>query len=254
MTTKITADLDSISPANNPNPTMKSAPDKAMMLYRERGFHIETGLVAASICDELIAFAMSRPNAQDGSFKPIPMAHREAPVFLRMMKLPAIVEIVERLVGGRASGIGGEYFYMRPGTKGFTAHQDNFYIQAPPDAFVSAWTALCDVGPENGGLAFYTGSHKLGALAVRSGEMLSDPGQNPGAQAVESILPDDFPATNVQLKKGSVAFFHGLLAHHSNDNRSDRFRHSFLATYIRSGEPFRSGSYQKRTEVDLYGA
>lgn len=233
-------------------PRFRTANDAALALYQERGYHIEPGLIPEEYCDKLLALALSRPNALDGSFRPIPMPHRDHPGFLAMMRYRPIVEIVEKLVGGKASGIGGEFFYMRPGTPGFSAHQDNFYVDAPPDAFVSVWTALCEVGPENGGLIFYPGSHKLGALPIRNGAMLSDAGQNPGAQAVECILPNDAPTMEVRLAKGSVAFFHGLLAHRSCPNTSDRFRYSFLATYIRAGEPFRAGRAQQRTEVDLY--
>jgi phytanoyl-CoA hydroxylase len=240
------------SAAASAAPSLRGAPDAALALYRERGYHIESGLVPAGYCDELLAVALSRPNATDGSFRPIPMPHRDHPGFLAMMRYRPIVEIVEKLVGGKASGIGGEFFYMRPGTPGFSAHQDNFYVDARPDAFVSVWTALCDVGPENGGLVFFPGSHKLGALPIRNGAMLSDAAQNPGAQAVECILPDDAPTVDVRLSKGSVAFFHSLLPHRSGANVSDRFRYSFLATYIRAGSPFRAGRAQQRTEVDLY--
>ena len=169
-----------------------------------------------------------------------------------MMRFCPIVEIVEKLVGGKASGIGGEFFYMRPGTSGFAAHQDNYYVDALPDAFVSVWIALCEVGPENGGLVFYPGSHKLGLLPTRSGNVLSDIGQNPGAQAIECMIPENAPTMDVRLSKGSVAFFHGFLPHRSRANVSDRFRYSFLATYIRAGSPFRPGRAQQRTEVDLY--
>ncbi len=226
--------------------------DSASHLYTETGYYIAERLVPEAACDDLVAFAMSLPSATDASFKPIPMAHREAPRFLDFMRLPAIVEFVELFVGGQGSGIGSEYFYMRPGTRGFTAHQDNFYIQAPGDSFVSAWTALCDVGPENGGPTFYPGSHRLGRLSTRSGEMLEDPGQNPGARAVETVLPSRYEAVDLRMSKGSTVFFHGELVHYSNDNRTSRFRHAFLGTYIRSGAHFRAGTYQKRTEVDLH--
>jgi ectoine hydroxylase-related dioxygenase (phytanoyl-CoA dioxygenase family) len=180
------------------------------------------------------------------------MPHRDHSAFLAMMRYRPIVEVVEFLLGGRASGLGGEYFYNRPGTPGFSPHQDNFYIQAPPDQFMSVWTALCDVTPENGGLAFSPGSHRLGQLPIRKGEMLADEGQNPGAQAIECLLPPDAPWVDIRLGKGSVVFFHSLLAHRSGDNVSQRFRHSFLATYIRTGAPFRAGAYQQRQEVDLH--
>jgi ectoine hydroxylase-related dioxygenase (phytanoyl-CoA dioxygenase family) len=227
--------------------------DGALMRFREVGYHVDPGLVPASLCDRVLSAAASLPNATDGTYRPIPMSHRVDPAFLAMMRFSPIVEIVEQLVGGRASGIGGEYFYMRPGTEGFAPHQDNFYIQAPPDAFVSVWTALCDVDAENGALVFFPGTHKLGALEVRNGRKLSDPGQNPGAQAIECIFPDAYAPMDVNLKKGSVVFFHSQLVHRSSGNLStSRFRHSFLATYIKSGQPFRAGTVQMRAEVDLH--
>jgi ectoine hydroxylase-related dioxygenase (phytanoyl-CoA dioxygenase family) len=70
--------------------------------------------------------------------------------------------------------------------------------------------------------------------------------------AIESVLPrDGYSRLDLRMSKGSTVFFHGELVHFSNDNRSDRFRHAFLGTYIRAGSPFRAGTYQKRTEVDL---
>ena len=78
-----------------------------------------------------------------------------------------------------------------------------------------------------------------------------NPGQNPGAQAVECLLPSNIPAIDIRLEKGSVVFFHSELAHASHANRSKRFRHSFLATYIRAGSPFRPGGAQQRREVSL---
>ena len=233
-------------------PSFCSDPVTGLSLYRERGYHIERELLSPSVCDHVVETALSRPNASDRTFRPIPMPHRDHAEFLAIMRLRSVVEVVEQLVGGKASGIGGEFFYMRPGTPGFSSHQDNFYIEAPPDAFVSVWIALCEVGPENGGLVFYPGSHRFGALPIREGEALSDPGQNPRAQAIECLVPDGLRTIDVRLEKGSVAFFHGFLAHYSGANRSDRFRYSLLLTYIRSGSPFVPGRTQQRTETDLY--
>lgn len=233
-------------------PKFRDNPETALSLYHERGYHVEHELLSPATCDHLVEVAGSRPNASDRTFRPIPMPHRDHSAFLAVMRHRPIVEIVERLVGGKASAIGGEFFYMRPGTPGFSTHQDNYYIEAPPDAFVSVWIALCKVGPENGGLVFFPSTHRLGALPIRQGKTLLDPGQNPRAQAIECLVPDEFQATDVHLEKGSVAFFHGFLAHYSRANQSNGFRYSLLLTYIRSGSPFIPGRTQQRTEIDLY--
>src|SRR5260221_7187677 len=156
--------------------------------------------------ERIMAAAMAHANAKGGVYPPIPMPHRTDPAFLQMMRYPPIVDIVERILGGTSSGLGGEFFYMKPGTPGFLSHQDNSYVQAPPDAFLSAWTALTHIDAHNGALIFYPGTHKLGALATREVARPTGPGQNPGAQATECIMPREFPGVTVSLRRGSTAF------------------------------------------------
>ena len=221
--------------------------------FRAEGFCVVENLVEPSMIKSVLDAAASMESARDGTFAPIPMPHRVHPQFLAMMRHAPVVEIVERLVGGEAAGIGGEFFFSRPGVPGFVKHQDNAYVQAPAQSFVSAWTALCDIDEVNGCLAFYPGSHKLGTLPTR--ELNSTPvvGQNPGAEALETIIPENLRRLTVPLPKGATVFFHGDVVHESLTNRSsDRFRYAFLATYIRRGAPFRPGRLQQRTEVSLH--
>lgn len=234
-------------------PSIRQSRSEALAFFADEGYLVEEGLVPPERRQQLIDLALSMPNAKDGSFRPIPMPHFAHDEFLRMMKTPEIVAIVECLVGGEASGIGGEFFYMRPGTPGFVNHQDNMYVQAPADEFLSAWTALTDVRAETGALAFFPGSHKLGLLPTRERETTFHEGQNPGARAVECVCPPGLPLLNVEVKAGTTVFFHSQLVHGSNTNSSEAdFRYSFLATYIRKGMPFRSGTVQRRVEIDLH--
>ena len=234
-------------------PTFQDSESEAMEHYREFGFHVEPNLVPLEWCNKVIELAHTFPNAKDQTFRPIPMPHQKHPTFLATMKLPQIVHIVEKLIGSKASGLGGEVFYMPPGTPGFAPHQDNAYVQAPAEEFISAWTALCDVTASNGGLTVFPGTHKLGLLPTRAADNMQHVGQNPGARASECILPEGWEPLDIEVKRGSTVFFHSLLVHKSNSNvTSDRFRFSFLATYLRKGAPFRPGKTQRRTEIDLH--
>lgn len=234
-------------------PSIRENKAEALKFFNENGFLIERDLVPGTWCQELIDLAKSLPSGQDGTFNPIPMPHLVHEEFLENMRLPQIVSIAESLVGGPASGIGGEFFFMRPGTPGFTHHQDNTYVQAPPDEFISAWTALTEVDRDNGGLTFFPGSHNLGLLPTRSRDEKIGVGQNPGARAAECLMPRGLEPIDVVIKTGSTAFFHSLLVHYSNSNiTKDRFRYSILATYIQKGRPFRPGTTQKRTEINLH--
>ena len=151
------------------------------------------------------AMTMAQPNATDGNFKPIPMAHREAEPFLDMMRYRPIVELVEEFVGGRASGVGSEYFYMRPGTAKASPLIKTIFISRRRRRI--CFRSGCRCVMLMLGLrtverpTFYPGSHRFGALPVRDGEMLADPGQNPGARAVETmvILPGEFPPFDVRI-------------------------------------------------------
>ena len=232
--------------------SFRDNPEQAMRRYLDHGYHVEEQLVPDDMRQRVVEAALEHPRAKDGTFSPIPMPHRVHSAFLEMMRFRPIVSIVERILGGTASGLGGEFFYMKPGTPGFSSHQDNAYVQAPPDAFISVWTALSDVTRDNGALIFYPGSHKIGVLETRDVGRSIGPGQNPQAQATECIIPDEFEALTMSLRPGSTVFFHSQLVHSSNDNRSSNFRHSFLATYLLKGQPFRSGRAQQRQEVELH--
>ncbi len=222
--------------------------------FSKNGFIVERALLNHELCDHLLAVGHKCRGEGDTRYAPIPMPHRAHPEFLKMMRHPDIVSIVEKLVGAPASGLGGEFFFMRPGTPGWLMHQDNAYVQAPADRFVSVWIALCDIGPENGALYFYPGSHTEGTLKVVDvAQPLIDEGQNISAQARHCLLPDEYDPVDLIMKKGDVAFFHSLAVHGSHANvTKDRFRCNLLMTYIQKGQPFRPGSMQKRTEVDLY--
>lgn len=230
----------------------KTISSQSIKQYLDEGFLLLPDLVPHELCDRLINIALEQQNAKDGTFAPIPMPHKVLPEFLSMLRYPPVVAVIEQLVGGRASGLGGEFFYMRPGTPGFAIHQDNAYVQAPVDVFCSTWTALCDVDRENGALYFFSGSHKFGQLPIREREFEPVPGQNPNAEARECIMPAKLERIDIEVKKGSTVFLNSLLVHGSNTNRSNRFRYSFVATYIRKGQPYRPGYAQKRTEVNLY--
>jgi ectoine hydroxylase-related dioxygenase (phytanoyl-CoA dioxygenase family) len=65
-------------------------------------------------------------------------------------------------------------------------------------------------------------------------------------------MPGEFPSVTMSLRRGSTVFFHSQLVHSSNDNRSNKFRYSFLATYLLKGSPFRPGEAQQRKEVELH--
>ncbi len=226
-------------------------PEKALNDYLELGFHIEPNVLSDEQCAELIEAGLKLENAKNGTFRPQMMPHRQDEIFLTAMKTPIIAQIMGKLVNGKPVGLQTEFFYCKPGTRGFSLHQDNFYVEADYGVFASAWIALTDTYEEKGGLIVYPGSHKEGALPVQKLNMGSDASQDPNANNEETVVPPQYQKLNAKVPKGASLFLHGHLVHGSNMNKTDLWRYVILNTYIRKGEKFRPGNYAKRAEQSL---
>ncbi|REL34834.1 phytanoyl-CoA dioxygenase family protein [Thalassotalea euphylliae] len=227
-------------------------PDSVLNFYSEYGYHIEYGVISDDVCDEIQLLAHQLACAKSGNFAPVMMPHRENEQFLHYMKNPQITAIMSALLAGNIAGLQSQFFFMKPGTRGFTPHQDNHFVQARHGAFASAWLALEDTCQENGGLVVYPGTHKMGTLPVVETNLKSLSAQDPNAYRTEVSLPVEVNPIHVSVPKGAVLFIHGDVVHASNTNASkDRWRHVLLNTYILQGEAFRPGRDAKRVEISL---
>lgn len=223
----------------------------ALASYHQFGFHLEKSLLSASECDEVIKNAYSLKAAASGDLKPFMMPHRENEFFLEALKNKKLVTAIEKLIGGAAVGLQTKFFYCEPSTGGFSMHQDNFYVQAPMGEFVSAWIALVDTGPDNGGLYIHPGAHQEGELPVRKPDIEAGVDVDPNAHTIECIVPEKYRKLPVCVPKGAALFIHGHLPHGSNANTSSGNRYVLLNTYCREGASFRKGEYAKREAIQL---
>ncbi len=226
-------------------------PEKSLASYIETGFFIEENLFSDEECAALIEASADLENAKNATYRPQMMPHRTNSIYLDAMRKPALTRIMSELVGGKAVGLQTELFYCKPGTRGFSLHQDNFFVQAPIGAFASAWIALTDTYFEKGGLIVYPGTHKEGLLPVRKLDLNKDSAQDPNANNEETVVPPQYPLLNASVPKGAVLFIHGHLVHGSNSNQTNEWRYVLLNTYIREGEDFRPGNYARREAVEL---
>lgn len=221
--------------------------------YQRDGFWIEENVFSDEECAALIDASTALESYTSGTFRPQMMPHRVNEIYLRAMRKKAVVDSIAQAVGGKPVGLQTELFYCRPGTRGFSLHQDNFFVEAPFGVFASAWCALTDTYAEKGGLIVYPGSHKEGLLPVRKIEVSKDTGQDPNANNEETVVPPHYAPLNASVPKGAVLYIHGHVVHGSNPNITQQWRHVLLSTYIREGEPFRAGNYAQRTPVSLDG-
>ncbi len=227
------------------------APEETLKFYHETGYHIEENIFSDAECAALIEASKDLDSAKEGTYRPQMMPHRHNDIYLAAMRKPTLVTILNKLVDGQAVGLQTEFFYARPSVRGFSLHQDNFFVQAPRGAFASAWIALTDTYPEKGGLIVYPGSHKEGQLPIRKLNLDKDAGQDPNANNEETIVPPQYKRMDVSVPKGAAIFIHGHLVHGSNANRTTEWRYVLLNTYLRKGEYFRPGNYAQREAVEL---
>lgn len=226
--------------------------DGALAAYREAGFHVERDVLTSSECDTLVERARHIAGPDDTVLGPIMMPHRVDDIFLETMKDRRIIDIIECIIAGKVDGLQTEFFFCKPGTKGFALHQDNYFVEADPESFISAWIALTDVTPETGGLILYPGTQLGPLLPVRPIEdMGGAEGQDINANNEESIVPTKFRPLSPSVSKGSAVILHAQVVHGSHENRSSRFRYALLNTYIRSGGKFRPGKTARRAPVPL---
>jgi ectoine hydroxylase-related dioxygenase (phytanoyl-CoA dioxygenase family) len=227
-------------------------PEQALNNYHEIGYHIEYNVLSVDDCQIIKTNSHLLSSARDNVFTPVMMPHRENPFFLTYMKNTKIIEIMSKLLNGEISGLQSQFFYMKPGTIGFTPHQDNYFVQAENDAFASAWIALDDTAQSNGGLIVYPKSHLLGLLPVKKTQIIDKSAQDPNAYRTQVELNESYHPINIEVPIGAVLFLHSCIVHGSNENKSaDQWRHVLLNTYIRQGEHFRPGRDAKRKEVSL---
>jgi phytanoyl-CoA hydroxylase len=101
-------------------------------------------------------------------------------------------------------------------------HQDYFYVRGNTE-IITAWIPLQTVIPANGCLLVAPGSHALGVIehTDRIGKRHCPP---------EDIL-DALTVVQAEMTRGDVLFFHSLLLHSGQLNRSEATRYSLQFRY-----------------------
>jgi phytanoyl-CoA hydroxylase len=223
-----------------------------LKFYEEHGYAIEENVFSDEECVRLIEASKGLESYTNQTYRPMMMPHRVDSIYLDALRQPKVVSSMEQAVGGKPAGLQTQFFYCKPGTRGFALHQDNFFVEAPDEVFASAWCALTDTWPEKGGLIVYPGTHREGVLPVRQLPEAEAGSQDPNANREETLVPPQYKPMHVSVPKGAVLYIHSCLVHGANPNNTQDWRYVLLNTYIREGESFRPGRSAKRVPVSLY--
>ena len=152
---------------------------------------------------------------------------------------PCLLDAVADLLGPDLLLWSCSFVVKAPRSRGrYTWHQDATYWEMEPPSAVSAWVALGDVGPENGGLRCIPGLHTRGQLPHVN--TFADDVMLPRGQQIRDLDPAD-RAVDVRLSSGEASFHHVFTPHASGPNHSDTWRIGCQMVFIPPSVHHRGG-------------
>ena len=139
---------------------------------------------------------------------------------------------LNQIIGPKIKNFGSEYF-AKPSKYGLESppHQDNFYWCIDNDKGITVWISLDKAEKKNGGVYYYSGSHKLGLLEHK-------PSFFPGSsQTVKSLKKlNKCKIITPTLNPGDCIIHNSLVVHGSKKNKSKISRRGITLRFL----PFKS--------------
>ena len=224
--------------------------DSKIDFFQNNGYVILDGVYESKECDEVVNYAHRVIGSSD-DLTPLMNIHKSSEVIQKFMAKKNLLKFINSYFSDTALGLQTEFFFMPPKTVGFNPHQDNTYVEAASDSFISAWCALTDVNEDNGGLIIWPKTHQEEALDTVDTGLSKSNNQDPNATIRKTLVPVRYQQESPKIKKGSVLLIHSWLVHASNTNNSDNNRYALLCTYLKEHSNFRSGTYARRTPFSL---
>jgi phytanoyl-CoA hydroxylase len=140
------------------------------------------------------------------------------------------------------------YIFKQPRIGGEVKwHQDAAFFDTDPPSVTAFWFALEDANRENGCLWVERGGHR-GPLRERF--VVSD-----GTASLERVDPTPWPttqtATPVEVERGTLVVFNGMLPHYSGPNRSSKSRHAYTLHAVEARARYSSANWLQRDGSEL---
>jgi ectoine hydroxylase-related dioxygenase (phytanoyl-CoA dioxygenase family) len=152
--------------------------------------------------------------------------------FMWMFELatnPIVLDAVEALIGPNILLYGSQAWNKLPDDPRFISwHRDSAYFGLAPNDLVTAWTALTEAVPENGGMRYLPQSHTW--PDVDHVETFDKANLLSRGQTLATV--DDSGAIDVVLRPGETSFHHERTAHSSGGNSTTARRLGFTGLYI----------------------
>ncbi len=154
------------------------------------------------------------------------------PIAAELARHPAVLDVIEGILGPDILVYAAEYFIKEPRTTQIVSmHQDlTYWGLGATEGLVTAWIALSPSTPASGCMDFVRGSHKNAILphedSFDANNLLSR-----GQEIRVDVAPEDKVA--IEIHPGQMSLHHGLTIHGSGPNTSDDRRIALVVRYCR---------------------
>ena len=156
--------------------------------------------------------------------------HKLSPVIYDSLFHQRIIDVLTKIISPNVKCMQSMLFVKGPGKAGQSWHQDEFYIPTRDKTLTGVWIAIDDATVENGCLWIIPG--KPGYIMKRV-ENNSNEYADVDTVDVSSVVKDAIP---VEVKSGSVVFFHGYTLHSSLRNKTGNCFRTALVNHYMSAE------------------
>jgi ectoine hydroxylase-related dioxygenase (phytanoyl-CoA dioxygenase family) len=156
--------------------------------------------------------------------------------FLNVARTPAILDMVERVLGPDFA-LWNASFFAKPALTGTRTpwHQDGEYWPIRPLATCTVWIAADDANPANGCLRVIRASHRDRGL--RRHHRNDGPGLALNQELDQGVF-DEADAVDIVLEAGQVSLHDVYLIHGSEPNRSPRPRRGMTLRFMPTSSVF----------------
>ena len=166
----------------------------------------------------------------DGKFNTIhniQVFHKKGKI-IQISKKKKLRNIVEKLLGDKAR-VRNIEFFLKPKKTGLASpfHQDNYYWNIISAKALNVWIACSVVNKANGGICYFSDSHKLGTINHKLSYSKGSSQMIPSEILSKLRFKKNFP----KLNEGDCLIHHPEVIHGSFKNTSKNDRIGFVVSF-----------------------
>jgi ectoine hydroxylase-related dioxygenase (phytanoyl-CoA dioxygenase family) len=244
--------------------------ENILKTWEETGLYSEQ-LLSKNECDLYLEESDRLRVERNTSTIPYKHPHANSLLFDNLMRNPRVLELASLIIGYDTNTIDCKLqatqswmYFKPPGELGRDLHQNIFYSHANKGEIINMAISLEDADETNGCLYYYPGSQKEWCLPINLDDdrLLTNPEGWEHERGKPCVIPQDYVNGELvdiynkvycPVRKGTVTFIHSHVLHGSDDNiTEDRWRRTFLVSYMKKGVYFNKGSLMRREVINLY--